>query len=534
MYYRIIKIDLNEYAVFILILSLKYSMDTTSNGNKTQGPEIEEVVFVKSGKPGSSVGASKKQPDKEKSHKSKNIHLSEIKSIIHDMFTNWEISNSELSIDKYFKEFCECIRETYLAYISPKKIKKMYEDDLLEVIETEIINRIQNEEVVKSEDHIQRNIGIIDFLNTIEAPAQRSPGWYAFRNNRITASDFAIALDKNPYSKREDLILGKCGRGKPFTPGAAILHGVKYEDVAVNIYENRNNVKIAEYGCIPHPKYDFIGASPDGICSYESENRQFIGRMLEIKCPKSRVLNGQVPEYYFCQVQGQLEVCDLPECDFLECKIVEYSGVDEFLADSLEVSHSGMAVENEVDDYSIVDVFTRPNGFEKGVVIEIYDHDLEKTIFRYFNKNSKPFVTIEEVKEWEDKTIGWILNDDRYDYLATCYWKLCEYSCILVKRDREFWEMLLAGLSKLWDSILYYRREGIELLIKEIEDRKAKAKLEKEKKGGGKGKDTGFKPGKEYNIAFLPDTDDEGDSGSGGEKKIVSIEDKVSQILKDI
>ena len=34
-------------------------------------------------------------------------------------------------------------------------------------------------------------------------------------------------------------------------PGAAILHGVKYEDVAVNIYENRNRVKIAEYGCIP-------------------------------------------------------------------------------------------------------------------------------------------------------------------------------------------------------------------------------------------------------------------------------------------
>ena len=117
-------------------------MDTTSNENKTQGPEIEEVVLVKSGKPGSSVGPSKKQPDKEKSHKSKNIHLSEIKSIIHDMFTNWEISNSELSIDKYFKELCECIRETYLAYISPKKIKKMYEDDLLEVIETEIINEL--------------------------------------------------------------------------------------------------------------------------------------------------------------------------------------------------------------------------------------------------------------------------------------------------------------------------------------------------------------------------------------------------------
>ena len=508
-------------------------MDTTSNKEET-----EEIVLVPSSS--TSIGNGnglkeddgKKQPDKAKTLRSKNIHSSEIKSIIHDMFTNWEVSNSEISIDKYFNEFCECVRETYLAYISPKKIKKMYENDLTEVIETEIINRIQNEEVVKTEEQIQRNIAVIDFLNTIEAPEQRTEGWYAFRNNRITASDFAVAIDRNPYSKREDLILSKCGRGKAFTPGAAILHGVKYEDVAVNIYENRNRVKVAEYGCIPHPKYDFIGASPDGICSYESENRQYIGRMLEIKCPKSRELNGQVPEYYFCQVQGQWRFAIYLSV-ISECKIIEYSGVDEFMADSREMSVNG--IEEENDKYNVVDVFTRPNGFEKGVVIEIYDHELEKTIFRYFNKNSKPFVTIEEVKEWEEKTIGWILNDDRYDYLATCYWKLCEYSCILVKRDHEFWEMLLAGLSKLWDDILYYRREGIEILIKEIEDRKEKAKLEKQKKGGGKASTSNF--GKEYNIAFLPDTDDEGEGGcggGGGEKKEVSIEDKVSQMLKDL
>ncbi len=58
---------------------------------------------------------------------------------------------------------------------------------------------------------------------------------------------------------------------------------------------------------------------------------------------KSRELNGQVPEYYFCQVQGQLEVCDLPECDFLECKILEYSGVDEFIGDSFKVNDTGLS-----------------------------------------------------------------------------------------------------------------------------------------------------------------------------------------------
>ena len=505
---------------------------------------IEEEVLVNSvssgvgggGTGGGTKGTSAtKKPHQEKSLRSKNIHVSEIKSIIHDMFTHWEIENSELNIDRYFKDLCDSVRDTYTTYILPKKIKKSYEEDLTEVIETEIINRIQNVEVTKTEEQIQRNIGVIDFLNTIETPAQRSEGWYAFRNNRITASDFAVALDKNPYSKREDLILGKCGKGRPFNPGAAILHGVKYEDVAVNIYENRNRVKVAEYGCIPHPKYDFIGASPDGICSYESENRQYIGRMLEIKCPKSRELNGQVPEYYFCQVQGQLEVCDLPECDFLECKILEYSGVDEFISDSLEVNDTGLATANELGDIKVTDVFTRSNGMEKGVVIEIYDHELEKTIFKYFNKNTKPYVTIEEVNEWEEKTIAWVLNDDRYDYMATCYWKLCEYSCILVKRDTEFWEMLLAGLSKLWDEILYYRQVGVEELISKIEERKAAAKKDRVK-SGKTGTETNF--GKEYNIAFLPDTDDEGENAGGGNEKKsvsdpvpVSVDDKVSKIF---
>ena len=43
------------------------------------------------------------------------------------------------------------------------------------------------------------------------------------------------------------------------------------------------------------------------------------GRMLEIKCPYSRVINGIVPDNYEVQMQIQLEVCDLEICDF--CKL---------------------------------------------------------------------------------------------------------------------------------------------------------------------------------------------------------------------
>ena len=59
--------------------------------------------------------------------------------------------------------------------------------------------------------------------------------------------------------------------------------------------------------------------------------------MLEIKCPKSRNITGIIPPIFFAQVQGQLEVCDLEYCDFLECQILrEYNSKKEFFEDTHE------------------------------------------------------------------------------------------------------------------------------------------------------------------------------------------------------
>ena len=48
---------------------------------------------------------------------------------------------------------------------------------------------------------------------------------------------------------------------------------------------------------IPHPDFTIFGASPDGICSNDSPP-EFIGRMLEIKCPPKRKFTKTVPEHY--------------------------------------------------------------------------------------------------------------------------------------------------------------------------------------------------------------------------------------------
>ena len=82
------------------------------------------------------------------------------------------------------------------------------------------------------------------------------------------------------------------------------------------IYEQRNNARVIEFGLMPHPSIPFLGASPDGITPE--------GMMLEIKCPPVRrlmvlylIIIGYRCNYNWRQ--------DLEECDFLECKLVEYN-----------------------------------------------------------------------------------------------------------------------------------------------------------------------------------------------------------------
>ena len=83
----------------------------------------------------------------------------------------------------------------------------------------------------------------------------------------------------------------------------------------------------------------------NGIVSHYKHNGKhktnLVGRMLEIKCPVSRKINttGSVrgvicPVYYWDQVQIQLETCDLDECDFWQCKIIEYENREAFIKDT--------------------------------------------------------------------------------------------------------------------------------------------------------------------------------------------------------
>ena len=55
------------------------------------------------------------------------------------------------------------------------------------------------------------------------------------------------------------------------------------------------------------------------------------GRMLEIKNIVNRDITGIPKKAYWVQMQLQMEVCDLEECDFLETRFKEYDNEQAFL-----------------------------------------------------------------------------------------------------------------------------------------------------------------------------------------------------------
>ena len=286
-------------------------------------------------------------------------------------------------------------------------------------------------------------------LETIPQPEQRTPEWYVFRNNRLTASDLWSVIDQNE-SKMHDILKKKCGVDKPYLPGLALLHGIKFEEVATWIYQQRNQVEMVEFGCLPHRFIPYFGASPDGICGIKSTNKNYIGRMLEIKCPKSRVITGFIPEGYRAQIQGQLEVCDLEYCDYLECDIQVYGSKQAFLDDVYEY--------NDENGEKQIDYSKTKKGNEKGAVFEIFDEKIKKHLYIY---NFDKLNSLDAINSWEDPLFDRVIDDDTLEHAGTTFWYLNNISTVLVKRDREWFTTNFCKIKKFWEDVESARINGI-------------------------------------------------------------------------
>lgn len=188
-------------------------------------------------------------------------------------------------------------------------------------------------------------IHTLDLLMHSRGIEQRTPDWYEARKHLITASDAAQALGEGKFGTRKDFFKKKIDAIRAITPSSINMDipplqwGIKYEPVAAYVYEHLMGVKLHDFGLMIHPTHKFIGASPDGINDF--------GIMLEIKCPYRRKISGEIPSQYYTQMQLQMDVCNLRECDYMECEIMEYA--DDEILDVLSLSSLVGKVDRLID-----------------------------------------------------------------------------------------------------------------------------------------------------------------------------------------
>lgn len=310
----------------------------------------------------------------------------------------------------------------------------------------------------------QRRTKQFEHLATLPFDDQGTPGWFAARDKLASASDGGCIVGVNSHEAPFKFLAKKVTK-PPFQSNMFCHHGKKYEQIATMIYEFRANVSVREFGLVEHPKYYFLGASPDGIVSHYKLDgvslTNAVGTMLEIKCPFVRNINlegdikGEIcPIYYWVQVQLQLECCDLDKCDFWQVSLIEYTDKDDFLRDT------------DLDEPYL----SRTSGFEKGCVIQL----LPKSRVEEINNGDYLKVLYESAKYIYPPKIDmspydydmWIA-DTMANFNKVCpagyyfdkivYWKLIKSKCVTIERDREWFAEHLPIIEKMWHQVEYLR-----------------------------------------------------------------------------
>lgn len=346
----------------------------------------------------------------------------------------------------------------------------------------------------------------LEILRAKPQPEQRTTEWYLRRNNLITASaaskafgsqssvnqliyekckNYTAVFDTGETPENNTLIIEKLNASaestcenttlddsgnkethKVIISSEAIiptalqqqqhvsvnspLHwGQRYEPVTGQLYEYRNKTKLGEFGCIQHDIYAFIGASPDGINI--DPNSPLYGRMVEIKNIVNRDITGIPKEEYWVQTQIQMEVCDIDETDFVETRIKEYEDEESYLADS-------------PDDSPCSRNYTKKK-LEKGIILWFQPSPVK-------NPNGTGFIY--SMPLYEYAPLG--LSQDEYDkweqdiftrhentgcfWVKNIYWYVDQYSCVLILRNRLWFQAAVPVLQDLWETIEKERKTG--------------------------------------------------------------------------
>ena len=321
-----------------------------------------------------------------------------------------QINYLDLSLD-------DTVDECVYLYFTKNNCPRSYEDS---IVISNPINNIITKQLTKIKNKYQ--------------PDQRTDDWYHFRWDGLTASNLWKIFDTQ--ASLNSLIYSKCvpidiKKYQSVNIDSAFHNGHKYEPLSLMIYEDIYDTKVSEYGCITHDNYEFLKASPDGINTKRGNPRY--GRLVEVKNPVSRKLTGIPKKDYWIQMQHQMEVCDLNECDFLETIFKSYDNEDAFMKDG--------------------SFTTTADGKRKGIMIRYFDN--KEPIYEYAPLN----ISKQDFDVWYNETME---KNKNLTWIENIYWYLEDISIVLVTRNRKWYNKALPKLIETWDTIVKERKEGYE------------------------------------------------------------------------
>ena len=437
------------------------------------------------------------------------IHVSELymESYVSNMANynfddDFEENIMQMIIEQYGKQY-----DLYMFHDEDIESDDLYIDVIMEEIKKQVFTHIvprrgYKKSFIRREPNILRICQQLEILRNKPQPEQRTPAWYETRHNLITASNAWKCFESQ--SKQNEIIYEKCqpleeksNTNNLFVNTNSSLHwGQKYEPLSTQLYEYLYSTQVEDFGCIAHDTHTFLGASPDGIVVKEDCTRY--GRMLEIKNIVNREITQIPKKEYWIQMQLQMEVCDLNECDFLETKFVEYENSDAFYADG--------------ENYNCTDEI-----LYKGAFLMFMENNVPKYFYPEFH------ISKEKYEIWETQMLE---ENTQMHFIKTIYWKLEKYSNILVLRNKKWFESTIEQVRNIWSQVLYERENGYLHRAPNKRERRPTIDLTEETK------ELSDKPDSE-NQCFIIDSSD--DEKSVDEKPIVletNKEDEPEQTIE--
>jgi len=267
------------------------------------------------------------------------VHLpSEMFRSVAELMSVIDMENPAPSYNDIYQEWKEVAEDTMTEIIHPENVDMSPKEEHSFKVGKEIGFRALEKFVARAkmlgwsaQSPEDRKVAAEEILIRPQIP-QRTPAWYAQSKQVLTASEFA-KLFGSPRCVSQ-LVMSKVPTGSPSGTNrlacmtcemSSLDWGVRFEPVVKHILQEKWGVQIAESGRILHPTDTHVAASPDGIIM-EARDPARIGRLLEIKCPITRKISEGIPFEYWCQMQVQMEVTGIGECEYVEVKLESIQG----------------------------------------------------------------------------------------------------------------------------------------------------------------------------------------------------------------